>query len=181
MTIGEIVALASVLISVGMNVGLYVHLSSVMNTRFDSVERRLEPIQGDIEGMVRHYVGMGVHYFQPYNEPNLSVEQPDGVPSVDRYLIYNEPNQKGWLQPQWSCTAHHRKCTPVSPDTYRDLVRAAVPQVHKADPHSEAVIGELAPVGNRPISDETPMSPLTGHSRHQPIACAQSSTIGVWN
>src|SRR5438093_2927870 len=47
---------------------------------------RLEPIQGDIEGMVRHYAGMGVHYFQPYNEPNLSVEQPDGVPSVDRYL-----------------------------------------------------------------------------------------------
>jgi hypothetical protein len=46
----------------------------------------LEPIQGDIEGMARHYVGMGVHYFQPYNEPNLSVEQPDGVPSVDRYL-----------------------------------------------------------------------------------------------
>src|SRR5450755_2397705 len=28
----------------------------------------LEPIQGDIEGMVRHYVGMGVHYFQPFNE-----------------------------------------------------------------------------------------------------------------
>jgi hypothetical protein len=80
---------------------------------------------------------------------------------VDRYLIYNEPNQKGWLQPQWTCTKHHRKCTPVSPDTYRGLVRAAVPQVHKADPHSEAVIGELAPVGNRPISDETPMAPLT--------------------
>ena len=47
MTIGEIVALASVLISVGMNVGLYVHLSAVMNSRFDSVERRLELIQGD--------------------------------------------------------------------------------------------------------------------------------------
>jgi hypothetical protein len=47
----------------------------------------LEPIQGDIEGMVRHYVGMGVHYFQPFNEPNLNAEQPGGVaPSVDRYL-----------------------------------------------------------------------------------------------
>jgi hypothetical protein len=81
---------------------------------------------------------------------------------ADRYLIYNEPNQKGWLQPQWSCHTrrHHRTCSPVSPNTYRDLVRAAVPQVHKADPHSEAVIGELAPVGNRPISDETPMAPL---------------------
>src|SRR5204862_5528389 len=46
----------------------------------------IEPIAGDVEGMVRHYVGMGVHYFQPYNEPNLSCEHPDGVPSVDRYL-----------------------------------------------------------------------------------------------
>jgi hypothetical protein len=47
---------------------------------------KLEPMQGDVEGMVRHYVGMGVHYFQPYNEPNLNDEQPDGVASVDRYL-----------------------------------------------------------------------------------------------
>ena len=58
MTISEIVALASVLISVGMNVALYVHLSSVMNSRFDSVdrkfdsvERRLELIQGDTHHM----------------------------------------------------------------------------------------------------------------------------------
>jgi hypothetical protein len=36
-----------VLISVGMNVGLYVHLSSVTNSRFDSVERRLELIERD--------------------------------------------------------------------------------------------------------------------------------------
>jgi hypothetical protein len=47
----------------------------------------LNPIQGDVEGMVRHYMGMGVHYFQPFNEPNLGVEQPDGVPSVERYLL----------------------------------------------------------------------------------------------
>lgn len=52
MSISEIVALASVLISVGMNVGLYVHLSSIMNSRFDSVERRLELIQGDTYQMI---------------------------------------------------------------------------------------------------------------------------------
>jgi hypothetical protein len=46
----------------------------------------LEPIQGDIEGMVRHYSGMGVRYFQPFNEPNLDAENPDGNVSVDRYL-----------------------------------------------------------------------------------------------
>ena len=46
----------------------------------------LEPLQGDIEGMVRHYTAMGVHYFQPFNEPNLICENPDGKVSVDRYL-----------------------------------------------------------------------------------------------
>jgi hypothetical protein len=46
----------------------------------------LQPLQGDIEGMVRHYTAMGVHYFQPFNEPNLNCENPDGKVSVDRYL-----------------------------------------------------------------------------------------------
>ena len=46
----------------------------------------LEPLQGDIEGMVRHYAAMGVRYFQPFNEPNLNCENPDGKVSVDRYL-----------------------------------------------------------------------------------------------
>ena len=46
----------------------------------------LEPLRGDIEGMVRHYSKLGVHYFQPFNEPNLNCENPDGKVSVDRYL-----------------------------------------------------------------------------------------------
>ncbi len=46
----------------------------------------LEPIQGDIQAMVQHYVGLGVRYFQPFNEPNLNAENPDGKVSVDRYL-----------------------------------------------------------------------------------------------
>ena len=51
MTLSEIIALASVVISIGTNVALYVHLSSVMNTRFESVERRLEMIQGSIHDL----------------------------------------------------------------------------------------------------------------------------------
>jgi hypothetical protein len=57
-TLNEIVALASVVLSIGTNIGLYIHLSSTMNTRFDSVdrkfdsiERRLELIQGDTHQM----------------------------------------------------------------------------------------------------------------------------------
>jgi hypothetical protein len=58
MTISEIIALASVILSIGTNIGLYIHLSSTMNSRFDSVdrkfesiERRLELIQGDTHHM----------------------------------------------------------------------------------------------------------------------------------
>lgn len=43
-------------------------------------------IQGDLEAMVNHYRPMGVYYYQLYNEPNLNVENPDGVPSPDGYL-----------------------------------------------------------------------------------------------
>jgi hypothetical protein len=45
----------------------------------------LDAVDGDVTSMVRHYVDMGVHYFQAYNEPNLAYEQ-GGPPSVDRYL-----------------------------------------------------------------------------------------------
>ena len=75
----------------GANIGQNDYLvSKLVGAGIEPIMRlysaKLAPIQGDVEGMVRHYVGLGVRYFQPYNEPNLSIEQPDGVPSVDRYL-----------------------------------------------------------------------------------------------
>jgi hypothetical protein len=79
---------------------------------------------------------------------------------VDRYLLWNEPNQQGWLQPQWECNSKRRNCKAVAPHVYRSLVRAAEPQVHAADPGSEVVMGELAPVGDSPISANTPIKPL---------------------
>ncbi len=42
---------------------------------------------------------------------------------VDRYMLYNEPNQSGWLQPQGACSKG--RCHPVAPHLYRALVRAA--------------------------------------------------------
>jgi|GEM_PF-1333930 len=43
-------------------------------------------ISGDLTAMVQHYTGLGVHYFLPYNEPNLPNENPNGVVSVDSYV-----------------------------------------------------------------------------------------------
>jgi hypothetical protein len=45
MPINDIVALTAVVISICTNVGLYVHLSSTMNSRFDSMDRKFESME----------------------------------------------------------------------------------------------------------------------------------------
>ena len=49
MTLSEIVALSSVVISIGTNVAPYVHLNSTINARFDASERRSEARFDSIE------------------------------------------------------------------------------------------------------------------------------------
>ncbi len=44
------------------------------------------PISGDVQSMVKHYVDMGVHYFQIYNEPNLQVETGGKPADVKQYV-----------------------------------------------------------------------------------------------
>lgn len=51
MTISEIVAIGAVVLSVGTNIALYVHLSSVVNSRFEGTDRRLEMILGSTHDM----------------------------------------------------------------------------------------------------------------------------------
>src|SRR4051794_1151599 len=85
---------------------------------------------------------------------------------VDRYLIWNEPNQPLWLTPQRSNGA------PFSPHLYRDLVNAAVPAIHAADPRSEVVIGTLAPSGSDGRTANAPVRPL---AFLRAFACVDSS------
>jgi hypothetical protein len=78
---------------------------------------------------------------------------------VTDYIIWNEPDQAGWLQPQFSC--RHGRCTPESPHIYRHLVNAAAPAIRHADPTSEILAGALAPRGADPRSRNSAMRPLT--------------------
>jgi hypothetical protein len=78
--------------------------------------------------------------------------------NVNRYILWNEPNIHSWLAPTWSCK-HHR-CTPVAPNLYRSLVRAAYPAVKKADPGAQVLVGALSPRGQRPRNSKTVMRPL---------------------
>jgi hypothetical protein len=67
---------------------------------------------------------------------------------VDTYIIWNEPNQPGWLQPQFSC-AGGKRCTPE-----------ALPAVKAADPGAKVLIGALAPRGGSPTRTNGAMQPL---------------------
>jgi hypothetical protein len=79
---------------------------------------------------------------------------------TDKYLIWNEPNQPLWLQPQQECPVKGRKCIPVAPHTYRQLVRAAYPAIHQADPGAQVIAGTLAPRGADPLQRNRPLRPL---------------------
>jgi len=77
---------------------------------------------------------------------------------VHRFLIWNEPNQPGWLLPQSSCS--RGRCEAVAPHLYRDLVRAAYPAIKAAAPHAQALIGTLASRGHGGLSVTSPLRPL---------------------
>jgi hypothetical protein len=79
---------------------------------------------------------------------------------ADRYIIWNEPNEPLWLQPQQECVVGHRRCSPVAPHLYRALVRAAYPAIHAADPGAQVLAGGLAPRGRTPTRRNNPLRPL---------------------
>ncbi len=68
------------------------------------------------------------------------------LPRVSRWSIWNEPNQPGWLAPQWGTVAGTRVMQ--SPALYRAYVDAAFTALARAGhpPASDTIlIGELAP------------------------------------
>jgi hypothetical protein len=78
--------------------------------------------------------------------------------AVDTYVVWNDPNDATYLEPQWRCA--RGDCTPVSPHSYRGLVRAAYPAIKAADPGARVLIGALAPSGRHPRAAGSPMRPL---------------------
>ena len=77
---------------------------------------------------------------------------------VSEYIIWNEPNQPGWLQPQFTC---RRVCTPESPHVYRHLFVAAAAAIRAVEPDAQVYAGALAPRGADPHARNSAMRPLT--------------------
>jgi hypothetical protein len=81
-------------------------------------------------------------------------------PQVDRWSIWNEPNQPGWLYPQYARV--RGRVVPVAADVYRSLARAGIAAL-RATGHArhQILLGETAPVGRttgplarRPVAPE---------------------------
>lgn len=70
---------------------------------------------------------------------------------VDRYIVWNEPNQKVWLQPQYVCKGSatgNDTCESTAPHLYRELARAGYDAIHKNDPRSRVAVGGTSSRGD---------------------------------
>lgn len=78
---------------------------------------------------------------------------------VDRWGIYNEPNQGGWLQPQSQKTK--RGWSLYAPHHYRHLISASYTRIQLQDPSARILIGHLAPSGRDDRGHTRPIRPLS--------------------
>jgi hypothetical protein len=83
---------------------------------------------------------VGKRYSGTYRDEN-GVRQP--LPRVALWSIWNEPNQPGWLSPQWEGDV------PASPALYRELYQAGYEGLTRSGHGGDAIlIGETAPLGS---------------------------------
>ena len=71
---------------------------------------------------------------------------------VDRYIVWNEPNVKTWLQPQYVCTGKRigaASCESTAPHLYRELARAGYAAIHGADKGARVAVGGTSSFGDR--------------------------------
>jgi hypothetical protein len=68
------------------------------------------------------------------------------LPKVSTWTIWNEPNHKGFMQPQWRTEGSH--LVPNGPYLYRALVDAGYPAIKGLQPDSMVLVGATSSIGN---------------------------------
>ncbi len=63
------------------------------------------------------------------------------LPAVGTFTLWNEPNQSGFVSPQW------RRGVPVSADWSRALLELAYPAIKRISPGATVLIGNTSPTG----------------------------------
>jgi len=105
------------------------------------VKRTCKPRASSYGAFVR---ALGTRYAGTYPDEN----QGGGVlPRVARWSFWNEPNQPGWLSPQFEYKSG--RAVPTAARVYRDLVRSGLAAL-RATGHGRdlRLLGETAPIGS---------------------------------
>jgi hypothetical protein len=83
---------------------------------------------------------VGKRYSGLYRDEN-GIRRP--LPRVSLWSIWNEPNQPGWLSPQWEGDV------PTAPALYRELYQAGYEGLQRSGHGDDAILlGETAPLGS---------------------------------
>jgi hypothetical protein len=106
----------------------------------------------------RNVVGKGGRKAQrkPTNPASQDENDAAPLPAVNQWSLWNEPNQAGWLEPQYE------KGKPASPGLYRSLFFAGDRSLRRTGHGGDQIyLGETAPLGSRAKSRKAPMGPKT--------------------
>src|SRR5581483_1453605 len=123
-----------------------------------------------------------------YTPPAAPGAAPTGgpLPRVTEWSIWNEPNQPGWLAPQWRTVGG--SSVVESARLYRSYVDAAflaLKITHHTTRTDTLLIGELAPAGTHSPGRYAAMTPLQFlramycvDGSYRPLRGAQASLLG---
>jgi len=105
----------------------------------------------------RFVTAVGKRFSGTYRDENGSRSV---LPRVNMWSLWNEPNQGGWLSPQWE--RRGSQTVPASPAIFRKLHQAGyeglVAAGHRVD-NSIILLGETAPLGSDKKTGKSPMRP----------------------
>src|SRR3954468_16736470 len=95
------------------------------------------------------------------------------LPRVSFWGLWNEPNQAGWLSPQWAFSRALRGNVPESPILYRKLFYAGRRSLSRTGHNADFILlGETAPLGS---SAQTVKSPLRPKKFLRELLCVTAS------
>jgi len=87
---------------------------------------------------------VGKRYSGGYTDENTTKQR---LPRVSMWSLWNEPNQAGWLSPQWERRGGKR--VPASPSLYRQLYAAGRGGLASSGHNGDVILlGETAPLGS---------------------------------
>ena len=107
-------------------------------------------------GAFKQFVtAVGKRFSGTYRDENGSR---GALPRVSFWSLWNEPNQGGWLSPQWETRGGQK--IPTSPMLFRELYQfgyqGLVASGHAGD---TVLLGETAPLGSNAKTEKSPMRP----------------------